>query len=582
MDRHAADPYAYQWQRCDAAGANCADIAGATGSTYDARAARRRRRHRASSSPRPTRGSDARDLGRDRRRSLRPAGQHRSAGDLRHGARRPDADRDRGTWTGTPPITYAYQWQRCDAAGATAPTSRARPCRPTRSSPADVDHDARRRDRHERRAAARRATSAQTATSSQAAPPVNTASPAVSGTPSDGSDADRRRPARGPARPIDLRLPVAALRRRGTTAPTSPARPARRTTLTPADVGHAIARRRHRDERRRRRDRDLGPERRRGASTRRSTTGTPAVTGTPRDGQTLTADHGTWTGTGPIDFTYQWQRCDAAGTNCADITGATDADLHARRATTSARPCASSSPRQRRRHRGRRRTDLGRSTPRAPVTTTRPDHHGHAGAGADADRDDGTWTGTAPFDFTYQWQRCDADGANCADIAGATGATYDLTAADVGHAIRGRRHRDERRRHDDARPPRRPRPIAAGAARQHAAPPAPTGTAVDGGTLTADPGTWTGTAPITYDVPVAALRRRRHDCADIAGATDETYALDRRRRRPRDRGRRHRDEPRRLEPRRPPRRRPPDRRPRRRSTRPPPTITGTPEPTAAR
>ena len=34
---------------------------------------------------------------------------------------------DPGTWNGTPTITYDYQWQRCDAAGATASTSRARP-----------------------------------------------------------------------------------------------------------------------------------------------------------------------------------------------------------------------------------------------------------------------------------------------------------------------------------------------------------------------------------------------------------------------------------------------------------------------
>ena len=49
-----------------------------------------------------------------------------------------------------------------------------------------------------------------------------------------------------------------------------------------------------------------------------------APTGSPLDGQTLTADPGTWTGTGPIDFSYQWQRCDAAGNNCTDIAGATD------------------------------------------------------------------------------------------------------------------------------------------------------------------------------------------------------------------------------------------------------------------
>jgi glucose/arabinose dehydrogenase/PKD repeat protein len=48
----------------------------------------------------------------------------------------------------------------------------------------------------------------------------------------------------------------------------------------------------------------------------------PVVSGTPAVGQTLTASTGTWTGTAPIAFGYQWQRCDAAGV-CTDIGAAT-------------------------------------------------------------------------------------------------------------------------------------------------------------------------------------------------------------------------------------------------------------------
>ena len=43
----------------------------------------------------------------------------------------------------------------------------------------------------------------------------------------------------------------------------------------------------------------------------------------------------------------------------------------------------------------------------------------------------GTWTGS-PTSFTYQWQRCDVNGQNCADIEGANASTYTTTAADVG------------------------------------------------------------------------------------------------------------------------------------------------------
>jgi hypothetical protein len=47
----------------------------------------------------------------------------------------------------------------------------------------------------------------------------------------------------------------------------------------------------------------------------------------------------------------------------------------------------------------------------------------------------GSWTG-APTGFAYQWERCDSAGANCAAIAGASGPTYVVTAADVGFRLR--------------------------------------------------------------------------------------------------------------------------------------------------
>jgi hypothetical protein len=49
----------------------------------------------------------------------------------------------------------------------------------------------------------------------------------------------------------------------------------------------------------------------------------PTIAGTPQEGATLTAGNGTWSGTTPITFTYQWDRCDTSGKNCNAITGQT-------------------------------------------------------------------------------------------------------------------------------------------------------------------------------------------------------------------------------------------------------------------
>ena len=52
----------------------------------------------------------------------------------------------------------------------------------------------------------------------------------------------------------------------------------------------------------------------------------PAISGSARDGHTLTLDDGDWTGTPALVPGYQWQRCDADGSNCADIAGHTAQD----------------------------------------------------------------------------------------------------------------------------------------------------------------------------------------------------------------------------------------------------------------
>jgi GH25 family lysozyme M1 (1,4-beta-N-acetylmuramidase) len=48
----------------------------------------------------------------------------------------------------------------------------------------------------------------------------------------------------------------------------------------------------------------------------------------------------------------------------------------------------------------------------------------------------GTWEGGKPLRFSYAWSRCDAAGANCVAISGATRETYRPVSADVGHALK--------------------------------------------------------------------------------------------------------------------------------------------------
>jgi hypothetical protein len=67
--------------------------------------------------------------------------------------------------------------------------------------------------------------------------------------------------------------------------------------------------------------------------------------------------------------------------------------------------------------------------------TARPVVSGKAAVTKTLSTSAGSWAqGGAPF--SYQWLRCAATGTSCVDIPGATAATYKLTAADGGHAVR--------------------------------------------------------------------------------------------------------------------------------------------------
>jgi hypothetical protein len=50
-------------------------------------------------------------------------------------------------------------------------------------------------------------------------------------------------------------------------------------------------------------------------------TGSPAIAGSAEFGQTMTADQGTWSGSTPMSFSFQWQRCDSPAA-CDDIAAA--------------------------------------------------------------------------------------------------------------------------------------------------------------------------------------------------------------------------------------------------------------------
>jgi hypothetical protein len=163
----------------------------------------------------------------------------------------------------------------------------------------------------------------------------------------------------------------------------------------------------------------------------------PTVEGKLIVGSTLSAGNGLWNNN-PTSFTYQWLRCAPDGTACSQISGATKRDYtltkadvgHSIVVLVTATNSAGSSPPT-----NSKPTDV--VTPAvAPTNTVSPSITGKAFVGEQLVADAGKYGGGAVDSFAFQWRRCDASGANCTDISGATAQTYGVLKADVSHTLR--------------------------------------------------------------------------------------------------------------------------------------------------
>ena len=166
----------------------------------------------------------------------------------------------------------------------------------------------------------------------------------------------------------------------------------------------------------------------------------PTVVGTAQAGAKLAGVPGDWNGGKPVSFTYQWQSCDAAGFTCTPIPGATletytptatDVGhalvLAVTAASSEGTAAASSLPTL-------AIAPAGSSTSARPAVIVAPLVTGTTEVGQTLTASAGTWSGS-PASFAFTWRRCDATGANCTSIDGATAPTYTLTPGDIGTTL---------------------------------------------------------------------------------------------------------------------------------------------------
>ncbi|MDX6473239.1 MAG: large repetitive protein [Gaiellaceae bacterium] len=133
----------------------------------------------------------------------------------------------------------------------------------------------------------------------------------------------------------------------------------------------------------------------------------------------------------------------------------------------------------------------------------------------------GNWGGKLPIGFAYQWRRCDAAGASCSNIAGATSSSYTLATADVAKTIRVVVTASNTAGSASTTSAQTAQIVGATPVSQVL--PAIAGTPTQGQRLATSTGTWGGTAPMTFAYQWRRCDSNAANC--VAVATTPTYVL---------------------------------------------------------
>jgi hypothetical protein len=235
---------------------------------------------------------------------------------------------------------------------------------------------------------------------------------------------------------------------------------------------------------------------------------------------------GAWSPT-PTSLTYSWQRCNANGRVCSAIAGANASTytvsgpdvghalvalVQATFGTTAQQALSTASA-----------AALGGDLA-GPSHTAPPSIAGVAERGTQLTATTGLWAGVGALSYAYQWYRCDAGGAHCSSVHGATKTTYRTVRADLGKTLGF-----GVRATDSTGTAAAYSSLFGPVARAHdalvsAAPPAVTGSPTAGSMLTVDAGLW--------QPRVGKLSYQWHRCnpngricVPVAGATRSSYVV---------------------------------------------------------
>ena len=240
-----------------------------------------------------------------------------------------------------------------------------------------------------------------------------------------------------------------------------------------------------------------------------------------QDGSLLSVASGSWSGTEPISYEYQWQLCNALGQACENLKGATGSSLKLDpseigktlavvvTATNAAGSTSATSS----------VTSLIAGI--LPKNISAAKHLRRAPGRLAAQRRQWSWSGAEPISYEYQWQLCNALGQACENLKGATGSSLKLDPSEIGKTLAVVVTATNAAGSTSATSS--VTGLIAGILPKNTALPSIGGTLKNGQLLSVTNGTWTGSEPITYTYQWQLCLLGT--CTDIAKATSQTFLL---------------------------------------------------------
>lgn len=253
----------------------------------------------------------------------------------------------------------------------------------------------------------------------------------------------------------------------------------------------------------------------------------PNVTGTAREGHTLSVSSGSWSGTAPISYAYQWQRCNSGGSSCASIGNATSQNYVASSGdvgqTLRAQVTATNAGGSNQALSGP--TGQIAASGNAPASTKQPNPSGTPEDGQTVTVGNGSWSGSTPITFTYQWQSCTAVNPVCTNISGAVGSSLIVGTSQVGSVLRAVVTASNSFGKSSVSSNLTTTVLAKATAPLNSALPVISGSKLVGATISASTGVWTGVATNAFAYQWTRCNSNGTACSNVSGATGQSYGV---------------------------------------------------------